>query len=127
VKAITSTYARFVGLAGLLFATMVFFGQVVGAFGGALSDTPWLVAALACLGLTGIGGSVLYLLSFDGTPHQRTRPRRMLGWAGMMFCASMPTGYLFLIAPLVLSGLFTMLIPPDLSLKRRGRHIATSG
>jgi hypothetical protein len=44
----------------------------------------------------------------------------------MMACAAMPASFLYLIGPLVLAGALTLLIPPDRSARRRGRHLATS-
>ncbi len=126
VRAIAKTFARLVGLASLLYSGTVFFGGIVGVAGDAATDTPWLLVALACVSLTGIAGSVLFLLGLDGPQQFRTRRRRVLGWAGMMLCALMPTSLLYLIAPLVLAGALTLLIEPGAGTRRRGRHRATT-
>ncbi len=126
MQAITSTFGRFVGLASLVYGVTIFFGQFVGVTEGAAGDAPWLVVALACVSLSGIGGSVLFLLSFDGPSRFRTRGRRLLGWAGMLTCALMPTSLLYLMAPLVLVGGVTLLLDPKPVPRRRGRHLSTS-
>jgi hypothetical protein len=126
VKAIATTLARFVGLASLLYSVTVFFGNVVGVVQDAVSDTPWLLVGLAMVSLTGIGGSIVFLLSFDGPPRFRTRGRRLLGWFGMLICAAMPTNLLYLIGPLVLVGMVTLPLVPAPAGRRRGRHLPTS-
>jgi hypothetical protein len=115
------TFARLVGLASLLYGGTVFFGGIVGVADDAATDTPWLLVALACVSLTGIAGSVLFLLGLDGPQRFRTRRRRVLGWGGMMLCALMPTSLLYLIAPLVLAGALTLFIEPGTAAPR-GRH-----
>lgn len=124
VKAIAKTFARLVGLASLLYSGTVFFGGIVGVAADTATETPWLLVALACVSLTGIGGSVLFLLGLDGPERFRTRGRRVLGWAGMMLCALMPTSLFYLIVPLVLAGALTLFLEPGT--RQRGRHRATS-
>lgn len=127
MRAIAITFGRLVGIASLLFSGTVFFGSLVGVGDSAATDTPWLVAALACVSMTGIGGSVLFLLSFDGSARFRTRGRRLLGWVGMLICAVMPTSLIYLIVPLVVLGGITLFLDPvEGAPRRRGRHMATS-
>lgn len=126
VRAIAKTFARLVGLASLLYSGTVFFGGIVGVASDAATDTPWLLVALACVSLTGIAGSVVFLLGLDGPERFRTRRHRLLGWAGMMLCALMPTSVLYLIAPLVLAGSATLFIESGPSARQRGRHRHTT-
>jgi len=127
MRASARTFARFVGLASLAYSVTVFFGGIVGIAGDSASDTPWwLLVALACVSVTGIAGSVLFLLGIDGPVRFHARRRRTLAWAGMMLCSLMPTGLIYLIAPLVLAGAFTLYVEPGSPARPRGRHRATS-
>lgn len=126
MRAIATTFGRLVGISSLLFSGTVFFGSLVGVGDSAATDTPWLVAALACVSMTGIGGSILFLLSFDGPGRFRTRGRRLLGWVGMLLCSVMPTSLIYLILPLVVAGGVTLFLDPVDEAPRRGRHVATS-
>jgi hypothetical protein len=44
----------------------------------------------------------------------------------MMICAAVPASFLFLIAPLVLVSMLTLLLHPDPPARPRGRHLVTS-
>jgi hypothetical protein len=127
VSSLAVTFARFVGLAVLIFGAVMFFGNLIGAIGGASYQPSWALYLVLGFGLTGIGGAIVYLLSFDGPAIWRTRGRRLLGWFGMMICAAVPSGLLYLIAPLVLVSVLTVLLDPAPSGRRRGRHLVTSG
>lgn len=126
MKRIATTFARFVGVAALVYGGFILVGHTLSRLAGATYASPWVLLLVVVLAGSGIGGAILFLLSFDGPPQYRTRGRRFLGWVGMMACAAMPTSLLFLIAPLVLTGGLTLLIPPDVPARRRGRHLATS-
>ncbi|MGH8913037.1 MAG: hypothetical protein ACRDZM_00795 [Acidimicrobiia bacterium] len=122
-----STFARFVGLAALGYGGVMSVGALVDAFGGSAYDPFWFVYLVLWIGMTGIAGALAFLLSIDGPPRWRTRTRRALGWLGMLICALLPAGFLYIIGPLVLLGGLTLLLSPELPDRRRGRHLATSG
>ena len=126
MKRLVTTFARFVGLAIFLYGAVIFFGNLVGALGNSDFDPYWILYLVLGVGLTGMTGGVVFLLSFDGPDPWRTRGRRALGWVGMLMCALVPASYVLLIAPLVLVGGLTLLIPPESPARPRGRHVATS-
>jgi hypothetical protein len=126
MRSLLVTFARFVGLAVLMYGAVIFFGNLIGAVGGADYQPFWALYLVLGLGLTGMSGAVCYLLTFDGPERWRTRGRRLLGWFGMMICAFVPSGLLFLIAPLVLLSASTLLLEPGPPARRRGRHLITS-
>jgi hypothetical protein len=126
VKRIATTFARLVGVATLLYGGLILFGNIWSSLTGADYSSFLALLLVLLLAGSGIGGSIIFLLSFDGSPEHRTRGRRFIGWVGMMTCAAMPSSYLFLMGPMVLVGGLTLLIPPDLPARRRGRHLATS-
>ncbi|GEM_PF-1406363 len=127
MKAIATTLSRFVGLTAFAYAAFVFFVNLVSAWGGSTYNPVWSLYLVLGLGMTGMVGAVLFLMSFDGPSHHRTRSRRFLGWTGMMICASLPSSILIAIAPMVLLSVLSILLPPELPARRRGRHLATSG
>jgi hypothetical protein len=126
VRHLATSFARFIGLAIFLYGAVIFFGNLVGAIGDAGFDPFWALYLVLGVGLTGMAGAVVFLLSFDGPAQWRTRGRRALGWIGMLICALIPASFVLLIAPLALVGGLTLLIPPELPALRRGRHVATS-
>jgi len=126
VRRLVTTFARFLGLAIFLYGAVIFFGNLVGALGNSDFDPYWILYLVLGVGLTGMTGGVVFLLSFDGPDPWRTRGRRALGWVGMLMCALVPASYVLLIAPLVLVGGLTLLIPPESPARPRGRHVATS-
>jgi len=127
VRRPATIFARFVGLAILLYGAVAFFGNLVGAIANSDYDPFWVLYLVLGVGLTGMAGAVVFLLSFDGPGPWRTRGRRALGWLGMLMCALLPASFVLLIAPLVLIGGLTLFIPPEEQARQRGRHLATSG
>lgn len=127
MRRLATIFARFVGLAILLYGAVIFFGNLAGAFGNSGYDPFWALYLVLGVGLTGLVGAVVFLLSFDGPAPWRTRGRRALGWIGMLICALIPASFVLLIAPLALLGGLTLLIAPESPARRRGRHVATSG
>jgi hypothetical protein len=125
VKRIATTFARLVGVATLAYGGFILVNTMLTLNGETHQLDLMLLLAMVLAG-SGIAGSILFLLSFDGPSQYRTRSRRILGWIGMLSCSLIPSSYLFLIGPLVLVGGLTLLIPPDLPAQRRGRHLATS-
>lgn len=126
MKRIATTFARFVGLAVLLYGGVVLIGQVKAHIEGTSLDSPLLLVLVALLAISGMAGALTYLLSIDGPLQFRSRSRRLLGWAGMMICASMPTSAVALMGPLVLASLPTLFMTPERPGPPRGRHLATS-
>ena len=127
MKRIATTFARFVGLAVFAYGGVILIGHVMASLGDSTQDSPLLLALVMLVAMSGMAGAITYLLSIDGPSAYRTRGRRALGWAGMLMCASLPTGALMLMAPLVLVSAPTLLMAPEREGRRRGRHLATSG
>ena len=127
VKRYTVTFARFVGLASVMYGGSIFLGHLLAALNGAIYEPGWSLPLIMGLGGAGAVGGVIYLLSFDGPPQWRGRSRRLLGWSGMLVCALLPSYLMFFMAPLVLIGLFTVFLPTDPDQQPRGRHLVTSG
>ncbi len=127
VRRLATSFARFVGLAILLYGAVIFFGNLVGAFGNSDYDPFWSLYLVLGVGLTGMAGAFAFLLSFDGPAPWRTRGRRAVGWIGMLMCALLPATFVLLIAPLALLGGLTLFIRPEAPARQRGRHVAISG
>ncbi|MDP9143897.1 MAG: hypothetical protein M3N43_04235 [Actinomycetota bacterium] len=127
MRRFATIFARFVGLTIFLYGAVIFFGNLVAAMGNAAYDPFWSLYLVLGVGLTGMAGAVVFLLTFDGPFPWRTRGRRALGWIGMLMCALLPASFVLLIAPLALVGGLTLLIPPESPARQRGRHLATSG
>jgi len=69
----------------------------------------WILAS----GGLGAAGGLLYLLSFDGPDRFRTRWIRLSGWVGMLVLALLPWSFTFLVLPMVLLTIPTLLVRPD--------------
>jgi hypothetical protein len=115
VRPLATRLARVIGLAVLLYSLVIFLGNIVGALGGAVSDTPWLLILVIAVGAVGLTGSIVFLLTLDGPERWRSTGRRAAGWTGMMIAAVLPTSWLYLIAPVTLLGGLALLIPPHAS------------
>jgi hypothetical protein len=113
MRPLATRLARVIGLAVLLYSLVIFLGNIVGALGGAVYDTPGLLLLVVAVGAVGLAGSIVYLLSLDGPERWRTTTRRALGWIGMMIAAVLPSSWLYLIAPVSLLGGLALLIPPE--------------
>jgi hypothetical protein len=127
VKRMAATFARFIGLASVMYGGSIFIGHLLAALNGAVYDPGWSLPLIMAFGGAGALGGLIYLLSFDGPTQWRTRNRRLLGWSGMLVCALLPSYLMFFMAPLVLIGLFTVFLPTDPDQQPRGRHLVTSG
>jgi hypothetical protein len=113
VRVLATRLARVIGLAVLLYSCVVFFGNLVGAVGGARYDSLGILLVVVAVGAVGLAGSVVFLLTIDGPETWRTTTRRAVGWLGMMISALLPTSWLFLIAPLTAIGGLSLLLPTD--------------
>jgi hypothetical protein len=115
VRVLATRLARVIGVAVLLYSGVVFFGNVLGAAGGAKYDSLEILLVIVAVGAVGLAGSVVFLLSIDGPQSWRTTIRRAVGWLGMMIAALLPTSWLFLIAPVTAIGGLSLLLSPDRS------------
>ena len=97
--------ARFVALVVVLLGAWIFLINL----GERGYDEPWILAWVLFSGLAGAVGGVLYLLSIDGPERFRTRSWRLWGWGGMMASALLPHSFSFIIIPLVLALLPSLL------------------
>lgn len=97
----------------LLYSLVIFLGNIAGALGGAVYDTPGLLLLVVGVGAVGLAGSIVYLLSLDGPDGWTTTTRRAVGWIGMMIAAVLPTSWLYLIAPVTVLGGLALLMPPE--------------
>ena len=99
-----SVFARFVGLlfallGGWIFAVNIFDDSYSGAV------FAWIVIA----GASGAIGGALYLLSFDGPPSFGALKVRLSGWVGMLILGLLPWSFAFLMMPLLLLTIPTLL------------------
>ena len=53
MRPLATRLARVIGLAVLLYSPVIFLGNIVGALGGAVSDTPWLSILVIAVGAVG--------------------------------------------------------------------------
>jgi len=113
MRVLATRLARVIGVAVLLYSGVVFFGNVLGAAGGAEYDSLEILLVIVAIGAVGLAGSVVFLLSIDGPQSWRTTTRRAVGWLGMMIAALLPTSWLFLIAPVTAIGGLSLLLSPD--------------
>ena len=113
MRVLATRLARVIGLAVLLYSGVVFFGNVLGAVGGAKYDSVGILLVIVAVGAVGLAGSVIFLLSIDGPESWRTTTGRAAGWLGMMIAALLPTSWLFLIAPVTAIGALSLLLSPD--------------
>ena len=128
MRPLATRLARVIGLAVLLYSLVILLGTIVGALGGAVSDTPWLLILVIAVGAVGLAGSIVFLLSLDGPRDCGGRlARRAAGWTGMMIAAVLPTSWLYLIAPVTLLGGLALLIPPHASAVDEQRPNLNSG
>lgn len=126
MRAIATTFARFCGLAVLMYSGIALLGNLAGASAGATFDPAWILLPVLGIFAAGLAGSIVYLLSFDGPTRWRTRGRRAVGWIGMMIAALLPTSLWILIVPvsiLGMAGLFLPVTPPP----EDGRQMLSSG
>ena len=125
--ALATSLARVIGIAVLLYSCVVFFGNLIGAIAGAEYDDFEILLLIVAVGAIGLAGSVVFLLSFDGSETWRTTTRRAVGWVGMMIASLLPTSWLFLIAPVTAIGGLSLLLPPDRSTNDRSARTLRSG
>lgn len=92
-----SVFARFVGLLFALLGGWIF---AINFFDNSYSGAvfAWIIVA----GASGAIGGVLYLLSFDGPTRFRTLKVRLTGWVGMLILGLLPWSFAFLMIPLLL-------------------------
>ena len=99
-----SVFARFVGLIFTGLGAWIFAANIFSdAYSGAIYA--WIVVA----GASGAVGGVLFLLSFDGPPHFQTIKMRLSGWVGMLILGLLPWSFAFLMIPLLLLTIPTLL------------------
>jgi hypothetical protein len=100
--------ARFVGLTMTLLGSWVVVINLIedSYTGGTLV---WILAS----GALGAVGGLLYLVSFDGPDQFRTRWTRYSGWLGMLVLALLPWSFTFLVLPMVLLTVPTLIDKPD--------------
>jgi hypothetical protein len=127
VSALATRLARVVGIAVLLYSSVVFLGNLIGAIAGAEYDSFGIVLMVVAVGAIGLAGSIVFLLSLDGPETWRTTTRRAVGWAGMMIASLLPTSWLFLIAPVTAIGGLSLLLSPDRSTNARPPRALRSG
>jgi hypothetical protein len=116
-----------IGIAVLLYSGVLFFGNLIGAVGGAEYDSFQILFVIVAVGAVGLAGSVVFLLSIDGPDPWRTTARRAAGWVGMMIAALLPTSWLFLIAPVTAIGGLSLLLPPGRSSSEQTEPSLRSG
>lgn len=102
------TLPRFVGLAMTILGVWVFaINLIEDSYTG--GTRVWILAS----GALGAAGGLLYLLSFDGPDRFRTQWTRLSGWVGMLVLALLPWSFTFLVFPMVLLTISTLLALPD--------------
>jgi hypothetical protein len=127
VRRIVTTFFRLIGLTILLYASWVFFGNLVAVVGGDVFSPAWTGWVLLEVSAMGMLGGVVFLLSLDGPPRWRTSGRRLVGWLGMLIVALLPSQAILLVAPIAVLGALALFIPTQSPGRRRGRHLITSG
>ena len=127
MTALANRLARVIGIAVLLYSSVVFLGNLIGAIAGAEYDSFGILLMVVAVGAIGLAGSIVFLLSLDGPETWRTTTRRAVGWAGMMIASLLPTSWLFLIAPVTAIGGLSLLLSPDRSTNARSPRALRSG
>lgn len=103
------TLARLVGLTYTILGLWVFIINVI-----QFSYSGWTLVWILVSGVLGAVGGVFYLLSFDGPDRIRTRRTRFSGWVGMLVLALLPWSYSFVVLPMLLLTIPTLVVrrPP---------------
>ncbi len=102
------TYARLIGLAmTLLGIWIVAINLIEGSYSGGI--WVWVLGS----GALGAIGGVLYLMSFDGPDRFRTGRTRLAGWLGMLVLALLPWSFTFLVVPMVVLAIPTLIAKPE--------------
>lgn len=104
-------YGRFIGVANLIYGVWLIIATVINTTNG--SYGAGLLAMFYLVGLTGIIGSTVFLLSLDGSQRFRTAPFRRVGWIVMFAAVLLPTSVTFFLAPLTALSVGLALRPPE--------------
>jgi len=98
-------FARFVAVSVAILSAWLFVVNITqpGAW------EPWVYVWIIASGLAGTMGAVIYLLSLDGPGRFHTRLFRWGGWAMMLLAVVLPTTLTFMLVPLVLVLIPTLL------------------
>jgi hypothetical protein len=108
LRRLGQTLARFAGVAMTILGVWVLtINLIEDSYSG--GTRVWILAS----GALGAAGGLLYLLSFDGPDRFRTRLTRLSGWVGMLVLALLPWSFTFLVLPMVVLTIPTLLVRPD--------------
>lgn len=91
-------YGRFIGAANLMYGVWLTIATVINTTDD--SYGPGWLAVFYLVGLTGIVGSTVFLVSLDGAQRFRTVTLRRVGWIVMFAAILLPTSVTFFLAPL---------------------------
>ena len=98
MKNVYRWYGRFIGLANLISGGWLIVATVSNTADGSYG-AGWL-AVFYLVGLAGVGGSIAFLLSLDGSQRFRSASFRRISWIVMFTANLLPTSVTFFLAPL---------------------------
>jgi hypothetical protein len=102
-------YGRFIGVANLIYGVWLIIATVINTTNDSYG-AGWL-AVFYLVGLTGMVGSTVFLLSLDGSQRFRTVSFRRIGWIVMFAAILLPTSVTFFLAPLTALSVGLALLP----------------